>query len=239
MSATLQPRGFRVLVVEDNSANQQLALLHLTVLGYEADAVANGREALAALEDIPYGLVLMDCQMPEMDGYEATRAIRLREGARRRVPIVALTADSADGNRARCLQAGMDDYLEKPARSAELERALSAHAAPVQEEFLRELKELLGGNDDAFKKMIGEFLRNEAAAVSRLRAAAERGDIGPLREAAHFIKGASGSFGAKRLSDLCVMIEEACELSHASRARLLAAAAEIEFARVQAHLSGT
>jgi signal transduction histidine kinase/CheY-like chemotaxis protein len=230
-------RGFRILVAEDNSINQRVALLQLNKLGYEADAVGNGREALEALENIPYGLVLMDCQMPEMDGYETTREIRRREGEKRRVPIVAMTANALEGDRERCLQAGMDDYVGKPVRPAELERALSAHAAPIREEVLRELKVLLGGGDAALSKLIGEFLTTETAAVARMHGAAESGQVQPLGEAAHFIKGASGNFGAKRLSELCASVEEACAQSKASRARLFAAAAEDEFARVRARLA--
>lgn len=229
--------GFRILVVEDNSLDRQTALQQVNDIGYEAVAVRGGREALEALENLPYGLVLMNCRMPEMDGCETTREIRRREGSRRRVPIVAMSAGALEGDRERCLQAGMDGHLSKPVHRAELERTLCAHAAPIREDVLSELKELLGGNDAAYAKLIGEFLVSEAAAVARMHDAAESGLVQPLGAAAHFIKGACGNFGAQRLSELCALIEEACAQSKTSRARVFVAAAEAEFARVQARLT--
>jgi len=107
-------RKFRILVVDDSAANRKLTMWMLGQLGYVADAAGNGREALEAIERVPFDLVLMDCRMPEMDGYEATRQIRRREGMGRHVKVVAMTAQALPGDERKRFNAGMDDYISKP-----------------------------------------------------------------------------------------------------------------------------
>jgi len=122
----------RVLVAEDNVVNQKVAVRMLEKLGLRADVAANGRETVRMFELLPYALVFMDCQMPEMDGYEAAGEIRRREGPGRRVAIIAMTADAMAGCREQCLEAGMDDFVGKPVAMEALFEALQKWV-PVKE----------------------------------------------------------------------------------------------------------
>jgi len=126
----------RVLVVEDNRVNQKVATSLLGNLGIRADVASDGREGVEMWQALPYDLIFMDCQMPEMNGYEATARIRLIERGSRRVPIVAMTADAISGTRERCIECGMDDYLSKPVKANDLVRVLETWAKPRIGQFL-------------------------------------------------------------------------------------------------------
>jgi CheY-like chemotaxis protein len=120
----------RVLLAEDNPVNLKVAVIMLRNLGLEVDVTTNGREALEAWERDRHTLIFMDCQMPELDGYQATREIRRREGRERRTAIVAMTAEAISGDRESCLAAGMDDYVSKPVRREVLVRVLARWLDP-------------------------------------------------------------------------------------------------------------
>ena len=217
------PRG-RVLVVEDNAVNQMVARALLARQGCLADVAGSGREAVEATSRVRYDLVLMDCRMPDLDGFEATRLIRRREGAGRRTPIVALTASVSAADRDECLAAGMDDYLGKPIRVAELQatllrflpRARPEGAAPPAERALSDvaldggvLRELRDAVGEGFPRVLASFLASTSPKVAALRGAALGGDEEALRRTAHALAGSVGTVGALRLSELCRRLETA------------------------------
>jgi len=221
----------RILVVDDNAINRQLALAVLKRLRHRADSVANGLEAILALAQIPYDLVLMDVQMPEMDGYEATRRIRGRGAGvlNPRLPIIALTAHAMKGDREKCLAAGMNDYLTKPIQPASLAAALqrwlgspNVPAPGYQEtaapEGPRELVfdragflERLDGDEAALRELLAAYLDEARGLVRDLRAAAAASDRARVQFLAHAVKGTAAGVGADALQRLAAELERAAK----------------------------
>ncbi|MGH2889357.1 MAG: response regulator, partial [Solirubrobacteraceae bacterium] len=223
----------RVLVAEDNEVNQFAAVRLLSALGLEVDVAANGAEAIALTERADYAAVFMDCQMPGVDGYVATRAIRDREGNARHTPIIAVTAHALRGDRQRCLDAGMDDYVAKPLRLGTLQ------------ELIRRIPELTGEPepgrtpdesvfDPAPLRELGDPQTEAALAVMFLDQVSERlpalagairaADGVRLRELAHGLKGSAATVGAIRISELSRAL---CELAEHGSIGEDGAAAEI------------
>jgi PAS domain S-box-containing protein len=209
----------RVLVAEDNEVNRVLMSSLLAKRGIAADLAADGREALALLAERPYELVFMDCQMPELDGYAATRALRAAEAraARARVPVVAMTAHALVGDRDRCLAAGMDDYLAKPLRPHELDAVLARwtgdELAPDPAEPLeplvdeQRLAELRADGEEVAAQLVELFAAGVPGEVEELRAAAAAGDAARVRFLAHKVKGTCRIVGAARVGELCRTVE--------------------------------
>ncbi len=227
----------RILLVEDNITNQKVALNILKKFGYNADAASNGKEAVKALEMKPYDIVLMDCQMPEMDGYEATGEIRNPESKvlDHKVPVIALTAHAMKGDREKCLEAGMDDYLCKPVNPQELcdilekwvakqnyslqEETTVSDIKPVQDIFDKaSLIDRLMGDEELANKILGEFLEDVRRMITALKEALDNDDASLVQHRAHTLNGASATVGALALQEMAHHIEVAGEAGDLDKA---------------------
>jgi signal transduction histidine kinase/DNA-binding response OmpR family regulator len=242
----------RILVAEDNAVNQKVAISLLRRSGYRCDVAANGFEAVEAVGRIAYDLVLMDCQMPEMDGYEATREIRKREGNGRRTPIIALTADALASDRQRCLDAGMDDHLAKPIDFKALEAILRRYfpddptaaresardeRSPDDPVDLQRVQSLTEGDTALEREIVALYLADTEARLAALEAALRDGDKDDLTRTAHAIRGASANIGAGRMRELCVYFQEIVERDKLAAAPEALAALRDELARVRRFLA--
>jgi signal transduction histidine kinase/DNA-binding response OmpR family regulator len=209
----------RILLAEDNELNQRVAIRLLERLGHRADIASNGREALARLEHAVYDVILMDVQMPELDGLEASRTICARWPAGRRPRIVAMTAEAMQGDREKCLAAGMDDYIVKPVTLEQLSAALAkcqprSDAAPsdsaLDQHALDQLRDDLGGAGP-LGEIIATFLDKTPSVLADLRDAVARGDTDRTRRAAHMCKGTSATLGARNFAAQCAELEMLAE----------------------------
>jgi len=220
-SAETSPATLRILLAEDNAVNQTVALRLLERLEHRADVVANGRQVLERLERAPYDVVLMDVQMPGMDGLEASRAVCARWPSGQRPRIIAMTAEAMEGDRERCLAAGMDDYLAKPIRLEELRRALaevrplttqevgdapSPRHEGIDRDVLDGLREDLG-DPATLRQVVATFLDRLPLVLTELRDAATREDQAAILAGAHGLKGTSAMLGATALSAQCAELE--------------------------------
>ncbi|MBI5302564.1 MAG: PAS domain S-box protein [Chloroflexi bacterium] len=227
MDATMGTRHpLRLLLAEDNLVNQKVALLILQKMGYRADVAGNGLETLDALRRQTYDVVLMDVQMPELDGLDATRRIRAEFDPAQQPRIIAMTAEAMQGDREICLAAGMDDYITKPVRVEELARALEratplveianpepATAQPTADvldaHLLTDLREVTDGDMEPLIELVNLFQVNAPSLIEAIRQAASNHDADAMRRAAHTLKSASANLGAHVLADVCKEIEEA------------------------------
>lgn len=230
-------RRLDILLVEDNPVNQTVASRILEKFGHAVTIANNGEEAVEAFDAGRFDLILMDVQMPVMGGLEATQAIRAREARRswaiqgdwRPTPIVAMTAHAMAGDRERCIEAGMDDYVSKPIRPADLVAAIERMCNPASVDDvdgdrsllevggvagneianLDEARAIFDGDENVVQQLLTVFFRDLGATMSDLRGAGARGDLVRLNELAHSIKGSVGLFGARRATDAAKAVEMA------------------------------
>ncbi|MEW5757655.1 MAG: response regulator [Pseudomonadota bacterium] len=253
-----------VLVAEDNPVNQEIARAFLKLMGCTVDCVTNGKACLDAWRAGRYDLILMDSQMPEMDGYAATTLIRKLEAAdpaRRRTPIVAVTAEAIEGDREKCLAAGMDDYLSKPYTGAQLRKVIepwlpvkshSSHdpaplaaatirtdqsdendGAPLDREALNRILELeKKGAPGMMRKAVDLYQAHSHQLIEQLHQAAEHGNAEALRKAAHSLISSSANMGAMRLSSLCREAEQLARDHNLAPAGALIEKIRLEHTRV-------
>ena len=244
----------RLLLAEDHPVNQKVARGTLEKLGYKVDIVDNGAEAVAAWETGRYDLVLMDCQMPVMDGYQATREIRRRERGDARIPIVALTADAMKGTEQQCLAAGMDDYLTKPLDRARLAATLkrrldavpeavapteppaAAAPAPVAPVDWDGLLEVTNGDAAFTEELVGLFIEAGDGALRDIHAAVASGDLQAVGRAAHALKGSSASIRAQPASAAAARLEAAARAGAAGEIAMLEAELQREAVRAIEYL---
>jgi CheY-like chemotaxis protein/HPt (histidine-containing phosphotransfer) domain-containing protein len=234
--------ALRILLAEDNAMNQKVALRLLERLGYRADVATNGLEAIAALERQPYDVVLMDVQMPELDGLDASRRICERWPPESRPHIIAMTANALPEDREACFAAGMNDYVAKPIRAEELAAALkrakplrNGDAGPAQVELVRLDDEALQGlrdlgGDEFLGEVIDAFVADAPELLATLRRSLAEQTSEDLRRAAHTLKSNGATLGAREFAELCRTLEQRAKAGELDGASELVDAIEQKYA---------
>ena len=247
----------RILLAEDNATNQIVAIKILEKLGYRADAVANGLEAVYAIKTLPYDLVLMDVQMPDMDGLAATREIRKLTGEVKnpKIPIIAMTAHAMKGDREKCLNAGMDDYVTKPINPQELLDAIERNLGDLYRDSRKikkekggevasmnifdksALLERLGNDEETFTEVIQMFLEDMPLEIEVLQQAFAKNDTALVQRQAHTIKGVAANVGATVLQETAFRIENSFKESEKIQNDTMLNKIKADFGKVKVLLS--
>lgn len=248
----------RILVVEDNPNNQKVAALMVRKLGHRPDIACNGREAVEILQYVKYDMLLMDCHMPEMDGFEATAEIRKNEKGHDRTLIVAMTANALKGDREKCIAAGMDDYISKPVKLDDLADVIGkwkhkkenketirverredsdADRIIIDENRIKEIQELSDDDDQyLLDEMIKTFIADSSLKLNELKESVRTDDLKGLREIGHFLKGSCGNLGIVNMKNISSELEELGKTGSTSGAKKLLEKLEYEFQKVRAVL---
>jgi len=258
-------RGQLILLAEDNPTNQDVIRRQLNLLGYTCEIAGNGVEALTAWRSGRYALILTDCHMPEMDGYELTSAIRKDEVNDRRIPIIAITANALQGEAERCFASGMDDYLSKPVTLPALREMLrkwipvtgalsmAARAEAVSPPWpavvratgasdnpaidARVIKEMFGEDDEAFKEILTSFVETSVELVDHIVRGCDTGNAEEIESAAHSLKSAARVVGAGALADSCEILEAAGSAADWETINRVAPEAKSQMAQVQTYVT--
>ena len=250
----------RILLAEDNAVNQEVAVQTLVKLGYRVDVANDGLEALEALSHTPYAVVLMDCQMPRMDGYETTANIRQHEGEEHLTPIIAMTAHALQGEREKCLAVGMDDYISKPFQPEELGAVLERwilQASPTPEASALEETDDVEDTEDVIDRavlanlrllqqegkpsfldhLIKVFLNDAPFRLATLREAIAREEAQAIEQQAHALMGSSASLGAHHMASVCAELETLARLGDLRHTQDMLTQLEDEFDRAREALA--
>ena len=254
-----------VLLAEDDVTNRKVATRMLEKLGCRVDLVINGKEAVEKVERASYDLVFMDCQMPEMDGYEATAKIRGYTGKTAGTPIVAMTAHATTADRQKCLEVGMDDYISKPVKQKDLRAVLEkwrraagnrSHlkqnsellqpqstqvtetktTPPLDPLSLANLYEIAEGDASFLKELFETFISDASENIGLMRQAVDEEDASGLQKTAHTLKGSSSSVGAQVMADICKRLESIGDSGASLEATALIEQLVAEFSHVEVAL---
>lgn len=242
-------KDFRILVAEDNSINQKVALGYLEQLGTQGQAVANGAEAVDLIQKFKFDLILMDCHMPEVDGYEATQKIRQFENPLlQKIPIIAMTANVMQGDRERCLEVGMNDYISKPIVFDELEKSLVKWLTPSQVSSLHKENEMNSKDFDVMKEalvklmksyrrgfaqdVVQTFIMTTPTAIEKIEQAFLNHDYKTLMFESHSLKSSSLILGLRHFSNLSAKIESGCRQEEYSELPSLVSQLKSELKRI-------
>jgi CheY-like chemotaxis protein len=201
--------SYRILMVEDNAINQQVALRILQKLGYHAEAVNSGMLAIQAMKNKTYDLILMDCQMPGMDGYQTTGEIRKLEFAsKKHIPIIAITAHALIGDKNKCIAAGMDDYISKPININELNSILSSWLVKKSLIDIERVKSIFGDDTPAIKDFFELFISTTDELLQEIEKAINSKNLLVAKDLIHRLKGSSGNSGINLMYEYCIRAEE-------------------------------
>jgi CheY-like chemotaxis protein len=235
LPATARP--LRLLLAEDNAVNQQVALHQLNLMGHQVETASSGVEALELMDRNVYDAVLMDVHMPALDGYATTAEIRKREAGTEHTWIIAMTANALPTDRAKCLAAGMDDYLSKPVSFAALAQVLAR--CPANSERITRSVDLTGllesGMADMLPQIIEAFVETSSQTLEKGKQALAAQDAIALFQSAHSLKGSAANLGANRVVELCGQLE-GCRSGSLETAPALLVSIEQELARVRQDL---